>query len=141
MAPGVDLRSPSLGSGDFALVGPLPEYHPKPVTAEGIGPSEEPLRVRAQLFRFEGKSVVIAASAPRHALDGPLREAMTPVAITLAVLALALIGGVLLQIRLGLRPLSQLTEDLQRVRTGRAERVVGAADRGRPSCRRAQYVP
>ena len=51
---------------------------------------------------------------------------MTPVALTLGVLALALIGGVLLQVRLGLRPLSQLTEDLQRVRTGRAERISGA---------------
>ena len=126
MAPGVDLRSPSLGSDDFAIAGQRPEYHPKPVTAEGIGPGDEPLRVRALLFRFEGKSVVIAASAPQHALDGPLREAMAPVALTLGVLALALIGGVALQIRLGLRPLSQLTEDLQRVRTGRAERVPGA---------------
>ena len=51
---------------------------------------------------------------------------MTPVALTLGVLALALIGGVLLQVRLGLRPLSQLTEDLQRVRTGKAERIPGA---------------
>jgi signal transduction histidine kinase len=50
---------------------------------------------------------------------------MTPVALTLGVLALALFGGVLLQIRLGLRPLSKLTEDLQRVRTGRAERISG----------------
>jgi signal transduction histidine kinase len=126
MAPGVELRSPSLGSDDLALAGPLPEYHPKPVTADGIGPGDEPLRVRAQLFRFEGSSVVIASSAPRHALDGPLREAMTPVALTLGVLALVLLGGVALQIRLGLRPLSRLTEDLQRVRTGRAERISGA---------------
>jgi signal transduction histidine kinase len=125
MAPGVDLRSPSLGSDDFSLVGQLPEYHPKPVTADGKGPGDEPLRVRAQRFRFEDRSVVIVSSAPRHALDGPLREAMTPVALTLGVLALALIGGVLLQVRLGLRPLSRLTEDLQRVRTGRAERIPG----------------
>jgi signal transduction histidine kinase len=126
MAPGVDLRSPSLGSDDFSLVGPLPEYRPKPVTADGTGPGDEPLRVRAQRFRFEDRSVFISSSAPRHALEGPLREAMTPVALTLVVLALALMGGVLLQVRLGLRPLSQLTEDLQRVRTGRAERISGA---------------
>jgi signal transduction histidine kinase len=126
MAPGLDLRSPSLGTDDFALAAPSPEYHPKPITLDGTAPGDEPLRVRAQRFRFEGKSVVIASSAPRHALEGPLREAMTPVALTLVVLALALIGGVLLQVRLGLRPLSKLTADLQRVRTGRAEWVVGA---------------
>jgi signal transduction histidine kinase len=76
-----------------------------------------------------GSGTKLFSSPPRppwHALEGPLREAMTPVALTLGVLALALIGGVLLQVRLGLRPLSQLTEDLKRVRTGRAERIAGA---------------
>ena len=126
VAPDAELRSPSLGADDFAFVGPLSEVHPKPVTADGRGPEDEPLRVRAQRFRLEGRSVVIASSAPRHALDGPLREAMTQVALTLGALALAIIGGVLLQVRLGLRPLSQLTEDLQRVRAGRAERITGA---------------
>jgi signal transduction histidine kinase len=126
VSPGAELRSPSLGSDDFTLAGPLPEYKPRPVTIVGIGPGPEPLRVRAQRFRFEEKSVVIASSAPLHALDGPLREAMTPVAITLGVLALALIGGVALQVWLGLRPLSHLTKELQRVRTGKAERIVGA---------------
>jgi signal transduction histidine kinase len=124
-APGVALRSPSLGADDFVFAGPLPEYHPKPVTAGGTGPGDEPLRVRMQRFLIGDKSVIVASSAPRHALEGPLREAMTPVALTLGVLALTLIGGILLQVRLGLRPLSQLTEDLQRVRTGRAERIPG----------------
>jgi signal transduction histidine kinase len=121
----VALRSPSLGADDFAFAGPLPEYHPKPVTADGTGPGDEPLRVRMQRFLIGDKSVIVASSAPRHALEGPLREAMAPVALTLGVLALTLIGGILLQVRLGLRPLSQLTEDLQRVRTGRAERIPG----------------
>jgi signal transduction histidine kinase len=124
-APGVDLRSPSLGSDEFIIVEAPPEYHPKPIALDGTGPGTEPLRVRAQRFHLEDRSVVIAASAPRHALEGPLREAMTPVGLTLSVLALALTGGVLFQVRLGLRPLSQLTEDLQRVRTGRAERIPG----------------
>ena len=126
VAPGADLRSPSLRSEDFVLTEPLPEYHPRPETIDGRGPEDEPLRVRAQRFRIGGKSVLVASSAPWHALGGPLREAMTPVALTLGILALALIGGVLLQVRLGLRPLSQLTVDLQRVRTGRAERIHSA---------------
>ena len=29
VAPGADLRSPSLGSDDFVFADPLPEYHPK----------------------------------------------------------------------------------------------------------------
>jgi signal transduction histidine kinase len=126
VAPGLELRSPSLGTDDFAFAEPSPEYHPKPVTADGTGPGDEPLRVRVQRFLIGDKRVVIASSAPLHALEGPLHEAMTPVGLTLGVLALALIGGVLLQVRLGLRPLSLLTEDLQRVRTGRAERIPGS---------------
>jgi hypothetical protein len=126
VAPGADLRSPSLGSDDFVLTEPLPKYYPRPETIDGRGPEDEPLRVRAQRFRIGDKSVLVASSAPWHALGGPLREAMTPVALTLGILALALIGGVLLQVRLGLRPLSQLTVDLQRVRTGRAERIHSA---------------
>jgi signal transduction histidine kinase len=126
MAPRANLRSPSLGSDDFLIAGPPPDDHPKPITLDGTGPGDEPLRVRTQRFRFEDRSVVIAASAPRHALEGPLREAMMPVALTLGVLSLALIAGVLVQVRLGLRPLAQLTEDLQRVRSGRAERIPGA---------------
>jgi signal transduction histidine kinase len=126
MAAGVDLRSPSLGSDDFLIAGPPADYHPKPIALDGTGPGPESLRVRTQRFRFGDRSVVIAASAPRHALEGPLREAMTPVALTLGVLALALVGGVLLQVRLGLRPLSQLTNDLHRVRTGKAQRIPGA---------------
>jgi signal transduction histidine kinase len=125
MAPGADLRSPSLGSDDFLMAEPPSEFLQRLITLTGTGPGDEPLRVRAQRFRFEDRSIVIAASAPRHALDGPLREAMTPVALTLGVLALALIGGVLLQVRLGLRPLAQLTEDLQRIRSGRAGRIPG----------------
>jgi signal transduction histidine kinase len=125
VAPSSELRSPSLGTDDFAFAGPA-EYRPKPATADGTGPGNEPLRVRVQRFLIGDKRVIIASSAPRHALEGPLREAMTPVALTLGVLALALIGGVLLQVRLGLRPLSLLTDDLQRVRTGRAERISGA---------------
>jgi signal transduction histidine kinase len=126
VTPGLELRSPSLGTDDFAFAEPSPEYHPKPVTADGTGPGDEPLRVRVQRFLIGDKRVVIASSAPLHALEGPLREAMTPVGLTLGVLALALIGGGLLQVRLGLRPLSLLTEDLQRVRTGRAERIPGS---------------
>jgi hypothetical protein len=82
---------------------------PKPITLDGTGWGDEPLRIRTQRFRFEDRSLVIAASAPRHALEGPLREAMTPVALTLGALALALVGGVLLQVWLGSRRLSQLT--------------------------------
>jgi signal transduction histidine kinase len=54
---------------------------------------------------------------------GPLREAMTTLGISLALLGLALVLAILLQIRLGLRPLERLRQALADVRTGRSERV------------------
>jgi hypothetical protein len=77
MAPGVDLRSPSLGS-DFLIADSPIEYHSRPITLGGTGPGDEPLRARSERFRLGDRSVVIAASASQHALQGPLREAMTP---------------------------------------------------------------
>ena len=79
--------------------------------------------MRAQRFDVAGRSVLIAAAAPLHALWGPLREAMWPAALTLGVLGLALIGGIILQVWLGLRPLTRLTRELHDVRNGKIERI------------------
>jgi hypothetical protein len=125
LTPSAALRSTSLPSGDFALAHSVSEDHPRPVTVDGVGPSGEPLRVRVKRVHLGPRIVTIAASAPLHALAGPLREALTPLVVTLVLLAVALIGGVPLQVRLGLRPLAILRVELARVRAGRAERVTG----------------
>jgi signal transduction histidine kinase len=48
---------------------------------------------------------------------------MTTLAISLAVLGIALVLAILLQVRLGLRPLERLRQAVADVRTGRSERV------------------
>ncbi len=123
--PAPSLRSISLRSETFALAQPVTEDHPKPVTVDGTGPSDEPLRVRVQRVHLGAETVTIAASAPLHALAGPLHEALTPLVVTLILLAVVLIGGVLLQVRLGLRPLTRLRNELAQVRSGNADRVMG----------------
>lgn len=97
----------------------------RPVTVEGEGPLGEPLRVRVKRVRIGDEEAMVAAAAPLRALAGPLHEALTPLVVTLVLLAAGLIGGVLLQVRLGLRPLGQLRDALSQVRTGRAERITG----------------
>jgi signal transduction histidine kinase len=126
LAPGPVLRSTSLQSQDFALARSVSDVLPKPVTVDGAGPSDEPLRVRVQRMHLGAVSVAIAASAPLHALAGPLHEALTPLAVTLILLAIGLIGGVVLQVRLGLQPLRLLRAELAQVRTGKADRITGA---------------
>ena len=95
----------------------------RPWPADGPGPSGEPLHFRIRTIARSGASVMIAASAPRDAVLGPLRSAMTTLAVSLAVLAVALVTAMLLQVRLGLRPLERLRRAVAEVRAGRAESV------------------
>lgn len=127
LAPGPVLRSQSLPGSypGIALGASVPEQRPHPETVDGIGPGNEPLRVRIKRVHVGATMVTIAAAAPLQALAGPLHEALTPLFVTLLLLAAGLIGGVLLQVRVGLKPLSVLRESLVLVRTGRAERITG----------------
>lgn len=126
LAPGPVLRSRSLGSADIAPASFAPGDAPHPLAFDGTGPLGEPLRVRAKRVALGSRVVTVVAAAPLEALAGPLREALAPAAATLAGLAAALLGGTVLQVRLGLRPLARLRADLATVTAGRAQRITGA---------------
>ena len=138
LAPGPVLRSQSLLAYDFVLAQPMLDDHPRPVAVDGTGPfqerppSQDPprfderLRIRVQRVAIGADMVTIAASAPLRALADPLHEALAPLIVTLVLLAGALIGGVLLQVRLGLRPLARLQAELKGVISGRAQRITSA---------------
>jgi signal transduction histidine kinase len=100
---------------------PPPGEPPRP--ADGPGPDNEPLHFRIKPVSQAGNEVTIVASAPRAAVLGPLREAMITVAISLVVLGVALVVAMLLQVRLGLRPLERLRRSVADVRAGRSEAV------------------
>ena len=126
LAPGPVLRSQSLTTQRFSLAQSLLEDHPRPVTVDGRGPSDEPLRVRVKRVYLGSRVATIAAAAPLKALVGPLHEALTPLVVTLILLSAGLMGGVVLQVRVGLRPLRLLQAELTQIRAGRAERITGA---------------
>lgn len=134
------LRSGSLGSADFELPdvsnrpapppppGPPPpdESRPlkdRPIPADGIGPGGQMLHYRIATVPVAGVRATIAASAPRDAVLGPLGEAMRTLAISLAVLGVGLIAAMLVQVRLGLRPVERLRRAIADVRAGARERV------------------
>lgn len=135
--PNNTLRSASLDGADldrFALKerGERPPPPPKkdrderedrPWPADGIGPEDAHLHYRIASVKVGAVEVRIVASSPRGAVLGPLREAVTTLGISLALLGFALVLAMLLQIRLGLRPLRRLRQALADVRTGRSERV------------------
>jgi signal transduction histidine kinase len=101
-----------------------PPREERPAPAEGVGPRNTALHFRIQQVTVGRDSVTIVVSAPRSAVNVPLREAMTTLAITLVVLGLALVLAIVLQVRLGLRPLERLRQAVADVRTGRSERVL-----------------
>jgi signal transduction histidine kinase len=99
------------------------EREERPRPADGIGPDDEHLHYRLKSVKAGALDVMIVTSAPRGAVLGPLREAIVTLGISLALLGLALVLAIVLQIRLGLRPLERLRQALADVRTGRGERV------------------
>lgn len=133
IGPGNALHSASLAGADLddalKLRHPPPpredrgDREPRPRPADGIGPDGDHLHYRIKVEQVGGRDVTIIASAPRAAVLGPLREALVTLGISLAVLGLALVFAIMLQIRLGLRPLERLRQALADVRAGRSERV------------------
>ncbi|MDB5876391.1 MAG: sensor histidine kinase [Ramlibacter sp.] len=99
------------------------EREDRPRPADGIGPDDEHLHYRLKSVKVGAIDVTIITSAPRAAVLGPLREAMTTLGISLALLGLALVLAIVLQVRLGLRPLERLRQALTDVRTGCSARV------------------
>jgi signal transduction histidine kinase len=136
------LRSRSLDGADLAAPDlrnrPLPPPPPRPpagddppprerpLPADGKGPYDRMLHFRILNVAVAGTPVTIVASAPRDAVRGPLWEAMRTLGLSLGVLGVALICAMLIQVRLGLRPLERLRLAVADVRSGRRDTVPDA---------------
>ncbi|WP_348271615.1 HAMP domain-containing sensor histidine kinase [Methylobacterium sp. Leaf125] len=122
---------PAMGgpTQDGAEPAPLPRNRDpdRPQPGDGTGPWGEALILRIQVLPARGGTppVVLVASAPAQALNGPLREAGLTLAAILGILGLCLVAGTVLQVRLGLRPLERLRRDIAEVRAGRRPRIPG----------------
>ena len=118
-------RPPPPPRGDRPPKDGRPKESPKdrPKAADGPGPDDDRLHYRIQQIAVSGTPAIIVVSAPRGAVWGPLREAMTTLAVSLGVLGIALVLAIMLQVRLGLRPLERLRQSVADVRAGRSERV------------------
>ena len=99
------------------------EDHPVPV--DGVGPWGDGLILR--VLTVPGGTgeapTVYAASAPDAAIRGPVLEALRALAASLALTGVLLFLGVLFQVRLGLRPLRRLRDQLAEIRAGGLARL------------------
>lgn len=125
-APGQTLGSDAAGP-DL----PVPRHHGSERDHDGDrarpldwrGPDGEFRHARTLTVATAAGPAFVQASAPREIVARPLGQAMTPLLLSLALLALFLIAAILIQLRIGLRPLARLRTDLAAVRSGQADHI------------------
>ncbi len=91
------------------------------------GPNDKQVRIGVQAVTLTGRPtpILLYASIDRTAADTSVGSFTLRLAIALGVLAVGLIGGVLVLIRYGLRPLHEIEHKLGDVRAGRRDNLDG----------------
>ncbi len=92
------------------------------------GPAGQPLRALERRVQFteQARSWRLVVAQDETALDAAVAEFSSQLALSLSILAAALLLAAWLQVSLGLRPLHALQVGLKAVREGRAQRLQGA---------------
>jgi signal transduction histidine kinase len=97
----------------------------KAVAYDTRGPLNEPLRARAQQNWLTGRKapVIFLAAEDRTSVDRDVRGFVVATAGAFILLGAMLIGAIIIQVRVGLRPLFELRREVADVRRGKAERL------------------
>ena len=92
------------------------------------GPLNEPLRARAQQNRLPGRTtpVIFLAAEDRSTVDRDVRGFVAATAVAFLLLGGLLIAAIVMQVRVGLRPLFQLRREVASVRRGKADRLAAS---------------
>lgn len=128
-------RSRSLWDTELVLparvVGDLQAHPSGAVSYAAPGPDGQKLRVRATRLVLPGDPgpVIVLAAEDRGPVDADIRGFFVATAAVFGLLALGLIAAVVIQVRLGLRPLFALSQELADLRSGRAEGLRGGYPR------------
>lgn len=95
------------------------------------GPEGQRLRIRATRIVLPGGTgpVIVLAAEDRRPVDADIRGFFVATAAVFGLLALGLIAAVVIQVRLGLRPLFALSQELADLRAGRADGLGGGYPR------------
>lgn len=104
----------------------LTEDPSKPVAYNAEGPlPQQPLRAMARQATLPGREtpVIFMAAEDRSPIDRDVRNFQATTAAAFLLLGLGLIAAVVLQVRVGLRPLFRLQREVAAVRRGKAERL------------------
>lgn len=92
---------------------------------DSVGPNNDPIRVAARpvILPNYPRPVIFLTAEDRGVLDHDARRFAEITLIALALAGAGLIAGVIVQVRVALRPLFRLQKDVAEVRKGKADRV------------------
>ena len=95
------------------------------VSYDTRGPQDEPLRVRAQQNFLVGRKapVIFLAAENRSSVDHDVWNFVVATAAAFLLLAALLVIAIVIQVRVGLRPLFDLRSEVAAVRRGKAHRL------------------
>lgn len=110
-----------LGTRDVDARAPVPNLRPLPF--EGRDPDGRAIHGRMLTVATARGNAEIFAGGPRAVVDRPLRFAMAPLLMSLLLLGAALALAILVQLRIGLRPVARLRQMIADVRAGTRDRV------------------
>ena len=116
-----ELSGPPGGSAALQAVAGQPIYY------DTLGPAGEPLRAAALLASLPGRAapVIFMAAEDRSALDSDANRFAAETFVFLLVLGGGLILPILIQVRVGLKPLFALRSEISNVRVGKDDRLRG----------------
>ena len=95
-----------------------------PVFYDSTGPNREPLRVAVIYSLLQSQPLVFVAAEDRTPMDKDVRTFALITAAALAMLALGSLVAIYFQVRVGLRPLFDLTDEIAHIQRGDQQRLV-----------------
>lgn len=118
-------RSPSLDGETIQLEEILSAEHSGTQVLEG--PSGNPLRVQTMQIPagIPGEQLTLVASAPMVGIRDDVIDVAEHITISFSILALGLLLAVILQIRVALKPIHNISQGISDIHQGRAEEVEG----------------
>lgn len=115
-----ELPGPSADTAALKAIGRQLNYAAK-------GPLGEPLRIAAQTDTLPGraKPLIFMAAVNRSPSDRDVTRSTTLTWIALVVLGAGLVSAIVVQVRVGLRPLFELEREIADARKGKVQRLSG----------------
>jgi signal transduction histidine kinase len=107
------------------LVAQLKAHPGRRIAYPARGPLNEPLRARAQQNFLQGRKapVIFLAAEDRSSVDHDVSNFVVATSAAFLLLAALLVVAIVIQVRVGLRPLFDLRSEVAAVRRGKAQRL------------------